>query len=228
VPTAVLVDAGFFLKRLPRCEPNIPRYDPEFSARRLHEIALSHMEQKGDQSARHLYRIFVYDCPPLTKKLRLPISGQDIDYSQTQQATFRSRFHEELKQKRKIALRLGYLQDNPGGWVLKAKQLKSLLTGKRSFSQLTDEDFTYDFRQKGVDMRIGLDIASLSYKEHVDQIVLVSGDADFVPAAKLARREGIDFILDPMWQQVSDDLFEHIDGLRSTAARPNRTESEKV
>jgi uncharacterized LabA/DUF88 family protein len=32
----------------------------------------------------------------------------------------------------------------------------------------------------------------------VQQIVLISGDEDFVPALKLARREGIDFILDPM------------------------------
>ena len=64
-------------------------------------------------------------------------------------------------------------------------------------------------------MKIGLDIASLSYKRQVDQIILISGDSDFVPAAKLARREGIDFILDPMWNDISDDLFEHIDGLSS-------------
>jgi len=41
-------------------------------------------------------------------------------------------------------------------------------------------------------MRIGLDIASLAYKRQVNQVVLISGDSDFVPAAKLARREGID------------------------------------
>ena len=44
--------------------------------------------------------------------------------------------------------------------------------------------------------------------------------ADFVPAAKLARREGIDFVLDPMWRQVPPGLNEHIDGLRSTCPRP--------
>ena len=64
-------------------------------------------------------------------------------------------------------------------------------------------------------MRIGLDIASLSYKKQVDQIILIAGDSDFVPAAKLARREGIDFILDPMEATIRDDLFEHIDGLQS-------------
>jgi uncharacterized LabA/DUF88 family protein len=45
-------------------------------------------------------------------------------------------------------------------------------------------------------------------------------DGDFVPAAKLARREGIDFVLGPMWQPIRDDLFEHIDGLRSACRRP--------
>lgn len=64
-------------------------------------------------------------------------------------------------------------------------------------------------------MKIGIDIASLAYKKQVDQIVLISGDSDFVPAAKLARREGIDFILDPMRAPIKPNLFEHIDGLTS-------------
>ena len=69
--------------------------------------------------------------------------------------------------------------------------------------------------QKGVDMKIGIDISSMAYKQQVEKIVLISGDSDFVPAAKLARREGIDFVLDPMGEVVNPDLFEHIDGLRS-------------
>ena len=64
-------------------------------------------------------------------------------------------------------------------------------------------------------MRIGLDIASITLKRQAEVIILVAGDADFVPAAKLARREGVVFTLDPLWQNVSDDLLEHIDGLRS-------------
>lgn len=77
-----------------------------------------------------------------------------------------------------------------------------------------------DLRQKGVDMRIGLDIASVALKRLASTIILIAGDADFVPAAKLARREGIQIILDPLWQKVSDDLFEHIDGLQTVLARP--------
>jgi uncharacterized LabA/DUF88 family protein len=94
------------------------------------------------------------------------------------------------------------------------------------FDSLTDSDFVYDVRQKGTDMRIGLDIASVAYKKQADQMVLVAGDADFVPAAKLARREGVDFILDPMWGAIADDLHVHIDGLRSTCPRPIPTPTE--
>ena len=77
--------------------------------------------------------------------------------------------------------------------------------------------FRLSVSQKGVDMSIGIDIASLAFKKQVDQIILISGDSDFVPAAKQARREGIDFILDPMRSQIKEDLFEHIDGLRTKA-----------
>ncbi|MFL9610713.1 NYN domain-containing protein [Methylobacillus sp. Pita2] len=87
------------------------------------------------------------------------------------------------------------------------------------FSALTEHDVIPNVRQKGVDMRIGIDISSLAFKKQVNQIVLIAGDADFVPAAKLARREGVDFILDPMWQSIPSNLNEHIDGLRSTCPK---------
>ena len=68
-----------------------------------------------------------------------------------------------------------------------------------------------------VDMRMGLDIQSVAFKKQVSQIILISGDSDFVPAAKAARREGIDFVLDPMEASINLDLQEHIDGLKSNS-----------
>ena len=73
-------------------------------------------------------------------------------------------------------------------------------------------------------MRIGLDITTMTLKRQVDTIVLVTGDSDFIPAAKVARREGVEFILDPMWQSVEDDLLEHVDGLTSSLDAPNAAE----
>lgn len=65
-----------------------------------------------------------------------------------------------------------------------------------------------------------MDIAAITLKRQANIIILVSGDSDFVPAAKFARREGIQFILDPLWQNVAPDLSEHIDGLRSGFYKP--------
>lgn len=90
-----------------------------------------------------------------------------------------------------------------------------MLKHEISLEDLTDEDVYLEIHQKGIDMKIGVDIASLALKRLVDTIVLFSGDSDFVPAAKLARREGIDFILDPMFANVDPSLNEHIDGMKN-------------
>ena len=47
-------------------------------------------------------------------------------------------------------------------------------------------------------------------------------DRSIVPAAKLARREGARVILDPLWQNVASDLFEHIDQVHCPFPRPGR------
>ncbi|HET6184489.1 MAG TPA: NYN domain-containing protein [Acetobacteraceae bacterium] len=141
----------------------------------------------------------------MQKKAHYPISNRAIDFARTPTAAFRSALHDALRRLRKTALRPGHPSEGA------------------DFAGLADDDFTYDVRQKGVDMTIGIDIASLAYKRQVDQIVPVAGDADCVPAAKLARREGIDFILDPMWRPTPPSLSEHIDGLRSTCPNPHRS-----
>ena len=129
---------------------------------------------------------------------------------------------EELKKKRKMALRMGTLADANAHYSLNPQKIKELCLGYISVDDLTENDFSISFAQKGVDMRIGLDIASLAYKKQADQIILIAGDSDFVPAAKLARREGVDFILDPMEATIRADLFEHIDGLKSCWKKPKQ------
>ncbi|WP_207548141.1 NYN domain-containing protein [Cognatiyoonia sediminum] len=109
-------------------------------------------------------------------------------------------------------------------WVLLERSQKQLLQGKKTVEDLADDDFVPGLRQKAVDMRIGLDIASITLKKQADTIILVSGDADFVPAAKLARREGVKIVLDPLWRSVADDLYEHIDGIKSGFPKPKRKE----
>lgn len=215
--TAILVDGGFFLKRY-RSINKVRNLDPERTANDLWEICLKHLTQAKGESF-DLYRIFYYDCLPYDKKQHNPVNGKAIDFSKTDQYKFQIEFLEELKKKRKIALRMGILEDRKR-WIIKSNKTKELLTKKISIDDLTENDVQFDFTQKRVDIKIGLDIASMTLKKQVQQIILISGDSDFVPAAKLARREGIDFILDPMWNPIKPHLFEHIDGLVSKIKKP--------
>jgi uncharacterized LabA/DUF88 family protein len=214
--TAILVDGSFFLKRY-RSINKIRNLDPTRTANDLWEMCLKHLNQKNETF--DLYRVFYYDCLPYDKKQHNPVTGRSIDFSKTDQYSFQHSFLGELKKKRKVALRLGVLEDKKR-WIIVPSKTKDLLTKKIDVDELTENDVQFDFTQKRVDIKIGLDIASMSLKKQVDQIILVSGDSDFVPASKLARREGIDFLLDPMWNPIKPHLFEHIDGLVSKIRKP--------
>ena len=166
-----------------------------------------------------LYRIFVYDCPPLSKKVHNPVTGRSIDLGATPMYVFRTELHRALVCKRKVALRLGELSDGCR-WLLKPDATQRLLKRAMTVDQLVESDVMYDTMQKGVDIKFGIDIAALAYKKLVERVVLITGDSDFVPAAKLARREGLDVVLDPLWNHVTPSLHEHIDGLKSVWPDP--------
>ncbi|MDP0500438.1 MAG: NYN domain-containing protein [Verrucomicrobiota bacterium JB022] len=207
--TAVLIDGSFFLRRYRRLVK--PRGgDALATARYLHWYALQHANDEGAT----LYRIFYYDCPPLNRVVQAPISGQELDFGASGEADFRRELFSSLKRQRKLAIRLGELRDGRR-WNLRPDAMEQLLRGDMTIEDLADEHFSYDVRQDHLDTKIALDIASLALKGLVQRIVLISGDSNFVPAAKLARREGIDFVLDPMWSKISEELFEHIDGLKT-------------
>ena len=86
---------------------------------------------------------------------------------------------------------------------------------------LTDADFKPDFEQKGVDMRIGLDIAAYSALKCVDRIGLVTADTDCVPAMKLARKSGVQVVLFALPGGVTpSELAQHTDYVRAVAWPP--------
>ena len=209
--TAILVDGGFYRKR---AKYLWGEKTAEERAKELTAYCQAHLHDKSSGEVRQLYRIFYYDCEPVGRKsVYHPLKKANVDLEKSDTYAWANAFMEQLKQKRKFALRLGHLADSMS-YNLKPSVTKDLFNGKRKLEELTEGDFVFNAQQKGVDMKIGVDIASLSYKHQVDQIILIAGDSDFVPAAKLARREGIDFILDPMWSTIPA-LFQHIDGLRS-------------
>lgn len=215
VRVAVLIDGGFFIKRFNSLYNKERKLDGAEVADIMYTMAHKHV---GDKNT--LYRIFYYDCYPFGKKEHNPITKRAIDYSKTPEFKFRIDLIDALKKKRKVALRMGELKDSKK-WLIHPNKVKELLSKKVSVDDLSENDVYLELRQKGIDMKIGVDITSLALKGFVDTIVLFSGDADFVPAAKLARREGIDFILDPMKAYVDNQLIEHIDGMVSVTPPHN-------
>lgn len=211
---AILVDGGFYRKRAATVFGHLTAKQ---RATELYSYCNRHLKDTnyGDEVRHDLYRIFYYDCPPISKQVYHPQLKRTIDFSKSETKAWTEDFFNELSHKRKVALRLGELSEGTVHYNLKPSSTKRLLNNTITVEDLTEKDFSLSMQQKGVDMRVGLDIASLAYKHQVDKIVLIAGDSDFVPAAKLARREGIDFVLDPLGSHIKDSLSLHIDGLRT-------------
>lgn len=221
---AILIDGGYLLKRLPSVRKDIDATNVDAVDAAIGQLVRSHLELLNNQVGAAskwalLYRCFYYDARPYLSKGHRPVSGRAIDYAKSPEAKFRLSLFDKLRRRPNFAVRLGEVRKERS-WVLKEDAQQALLRRERTVEQLTDDDFAPGLRQKAVDMRIGIDIASITLKKQADTIILVAGDADFVPAAKLARREGVRVILDPLWRSIAPDLFEHIDGLRSGFGKP--------
>ncbi len=214
VKTAILIDGGFYRKRAIALFGLKP---PSERAIELNNYCMFHLHDKYEN--RCLYRIFYYDCPPSDGNAYHPLTDKTINLRKTPEYEWMVSFLNELKHQRKFALRMGRLNETQAHFDIKYDSLKKLMRGDLALDALTEDDFSIDIQQKGVDMKIGVDISSLAFKRQVNQIILISGDSDFVPAAKQSRREGIDFILDPMGAPIRPDLYEHIDGIRSRVKR---------
>lgn len=224
--TAILIDGGFFFAKVGFF---IRKYfkDKEITADHLIDLIWRmvkfHIEvERGQHSGREpheLYRIYYYDSPPLDKQVKLPhpepgqTTPRNKNFKAEHMNKLRANFHKKLKETRKTALRMGHLKSTD--WKLNDNTLKELRKGTKKWEDLTNDDWYYEVTQKLVDVKLGMDITILSYEKLVDVIVLIAGDSDFVPAAKQARIKGVDFILNPLKQQISPELSEHIDGIQS-------------
>lgn len=225
--TAILVDGGFFIRRIDHFQRKYFQglnLTAEQLCQILNRVATQHVQSLSKPpkitQPHTLYRIYFYDCPPPTDQIRYPIPDKGHKTPGTWNTKkhppyqLRSELHDRLRRNRKTALRLGTLSKQ-GEWQLNAPVLKELISGEKAWEDITKDDFHYEISQKMVDTKLGVDITSLALEKLVDAIVLVAGDSDFVPAAKLARKRGIDFLLDPMWGTATPGLTEHVDGVRS-------------
>ncbi|MBM3740728.1 MAG: NYN domain-containing protein [Acidobacteria bacterium] len=153
------------------------------------------------QEAEEIHRILYYDCAPFSGTVTLPVSGQRRVFTGNDQ------WLHELARKDLFAIRLGSLKFR--GFVLRNVPYQPS-------GPLQDSDFEPKFEQKGVDMRIGMDIAGLSHNRSVDLIALATNDTDCIPAMKYARRCGLQIALVAVpGYSPAPELLEHSDYFRS-------------
>lgn len=162
--TALLIDGGY----LRACSKGAKR---SFDNQLIESFA--HNCFHADEYA---FRIFYYDSPQYRGRANLPVSGKETHFQAS------DKWLDQLAKLERFAVRRGTLGFR--GW--RPKNLP--LDGR----QLQDSDFEPIFEQKGVDMRIGLDIATFSDQATVDRVLLVSGDTDMIPAMKHARKAGLE------------------------------------
>lgn len=187
---ALLVDGGY----LRACSQKAGKvYNSNFISTFSH-----HCIEQGE----YLLRIFYYDAPLFRGKVKLPVSGGD--------KTFQSndKWLDDLAKMDRFAVRRGTLGFR--GWTPRAMPVPG--------RALTDADFSPSFEQKGVDMRIGLDIANFSHTKAVDRIILLSGDTDMIPAMKEARKSGLEVVAIQLAQPTKalhDTIKAHSDLVRA-------------
>lgn len=220
--TAILVDGNYYLRRARVLWGDKSPLD---RVSELHEYALKHIGFACDgcveSEPRSLYRLFFYDCPPLQNvNVWQPWDGKNRCFnSKDPEYLWKTEFLNKLSLMRKAALRLGEITVGGLHYAMREQAIKDVVNGRRSVSDLTKKDYRLvGMKQSGVDMRIGLDVASMASSGVVDQIVLIAGDADFVPAVKLARRSGIDFLIDPMGNtNIRNEFVAQSDGVEDAS-----------
>ena len=199
---AILID-GEFLRRDIESRRDEPTEARDI-IRHVHDV-IDHLVSKGITAP--LYRVFYYTADPPSGKRINPMNTADTPLTDPRVGGKTKQLHRDLEQEPYVAVRRGDVVFQ--GWRIKRGVARSLMEGKPR--PLTAEDIRPNLKQKGVDMRIGLDIASLALKRLVGHVVVVTADADMVPALKLARREGLQVYLDSLSSPGAKALRIHSD-----------------
>lgn len=184
----------------------------------IHRYCLAHLGP-GER----LGRIMFYDALPFTGKEEHPLTGP-IDFSQSSLAVRKYQFLQTIRNTPQMMLKLGRSVMMTGQWQLESTVLGELLAGEISVDDIEARDILPSIHQKGVDILLGMDLAALAYKKQAERVVLIANDADYEPAVKLAREEGLTICLDPLWTRVADDLHAQVDYVVNKLPRPEHND----
>lgn len=197
---AILMDGGFVRARLQKRLRRFPGVD-DISAE------IDRLKSCPEVAGLTLLRTYYYDAHPAAGTLINPISGKILDLAHSPAASVNVALQQGLELLPDFALRSG--DTDVQGWTVGEAALRDMArTGRR---EIAENDLVPKIEQKGVDLRIGLDIARLSIHRMVEAIVVVTGDSDMVPAFKFARREGVRVILSHMGHTIKRELKVHAD-----------------
>ncbi len=213
---AILIDGGWFnkvlRKELPEQKPDGTRQKPTITAKVIRGNALLALDPKEEEP----FRIFYYDAFPYDRKVTNPVDGKVADFGGSSTFAYATKLFDELGQMDLVALRRGMLK--PRGWTLTDTYVKNAIAATQGNPPakappvLDSKDVFFSLEQKGVDMRIGIDVATLAIKRQVERIILLSGDTDMIPAMKLARREGVQVVVVEVGgTRISKELIEDAD-----------------
>jgi uncharacterized LabA/DUF88 family protein len=210
---AVLIDGAFVKRKLgSRVEPTAISDISSF---------LDRLKAHPTLKALQLHRIYWYDAMPLQGCATRPLKGGRVDFGRNAMARANRELLNQLCSLPHVSVRRGDLVFR--GWKVRSGRLPE---GEPTVT-IGGNDIEPNIQQKGVDMRIGLDIAALTMKRHADVIVLVAGDSDFVPAMKFARREGAQVFLVTLGHAIRPEMREHADlALQVTAAPRGRSKPD--
>ena len=195
----ILIDGGFYVQKFKEREDRLPNAND--IENEIAVIMAETQKKTGADCKDILFRVFYYDCSPFDGKVKKPGDTVETDYSQTKAYTAKERVLKSLAQKERFAVRLGELSFDGWSEVKKTDPATGVET----------TDYVPKLRQKGVDMKVGLDMAYMALKHTVDKVVLVAGDSDFVAPMKFVRREGLQVYMYSMGHKVKAKLIEHSD-----------------
>ena len=211
---SILIDGGYFTKIYNNSQNEHP------SAADVIRIT-ERIKQLVCFLEKELLRIFYYDAPPLQSTIINPISKEAKDLGKSPLAKNAKRLHSELERSADFALRMGELKCL--NWTVKPSAWKKNADDSQTSITLSKDDIKPDIKQKGVDLRIGMDIACMAIRKNVQAIVLITGDTDMVPALKLARREGLRvYCVQLDSQKLVDELVIHSDQILQISTAPEQ------
>jgi uncharacterized LabA/DUF88 family protein len=164
------------------------------------------------EKSEDLLRVLYYDCRPYQGEASLPVSGDPYQFKSG------GGWLDELASRDYFQVRTGILRFR--GWKPKMTPVAS---------NLSDQDFRPDFEQKGLDLKIGIDMLRMLDTKAADRLIVVTSDSDLIPALDLARQGGmqvigVDFPNGPLHGEILShfDLVREVDWPKTAERRDDK------